>query len=245
MKKAATITINIIYTLVVVAVLGIALLFVGTKVDMLGYQVKVVKSGSMEPAIKTGGIVVIAPSAAYGVGDVVTFGRDTKNSIPVTHRIVEKTGEGRTATYMTKGDANEDTDPNVLRNSGIIGTVAFTIPYVGYVIEFARTPLGFLILIGIPALVIVLDEFANIVWEVRVYLAKQRQQHQKKARQPILSEKQATHIEPKKQLKKSDTGAKTHVAGSTKEDLTPLLKLHKSFTQYDLNLKNNTLSHSS
>jgi signal peptidase len=178
MKKFGTLTLNIIYTIVVVAILALALLFVGTRVDLLGYEVKVVKSGSMEPAIMTGGIVVIKPSAAYNVGDVVTFGKDTRNSIPVTHRVIEKTGEGSSASYLTKGDANEDNDPQAVLARDIIGKVALTLPYVGYVIEFARTPWGFLTLIGIPALVIVLDEFANIVWEVRVYLAKRRREEE-------------------------------------------------------------------
>lgn len=174
MKKIGTVTLNIIYTVVVLGVLAIALLFIGTKIDILGYEVKIVQSGSMEPAIKTGGIVIIAPSSVYNVGDVITFGRDTKREVPVTHRVVEKIGEGNRATYVTKGDANEDRDPNITSARSIIGKVAFSIPYAGYVIEFARTPTGFLTLIGIPALVIVLDEFANIVWEVRVYLAKKR-----------------------------------------------------------------------
>src|SRR3989344_7570939 len=52
------------------------------------YQIKIVKSGSMEPSIKTGSVVVIKPSVSYTVGDVVTFGKDTKTDIPTTHRIV-------------------------------------------------------------------------------------------------------------------------------------------------------------
>jgi len=175
-KQTTTILTNIAYTFVVVAVLALALLFVGTKIDMLGYSVKVVKSGSMEPAIHTGSIVVIAPSATYSIGDVVTYGKDTKNQIPVTHRIIEKTGEGNSTIYRTKGDVNEDIDPRAVRERDVIGKVRLTIPYLGYVIEFARTPLGFAFLIGIPALVIVLDEFANIVWEVRLYRARARKQ---------------------------------------------------------------------
>lgn len=173
-KKISTIFIQSIYTLLVVAVLALALLFVGTKVDILGYEVKIVKSGSMEPAIMTGGIVVVTPSTLYEVGDVVTYGRNAPGQIPVTHRIIEKNGQGRNTTYITKGDANEDADPNVVTQRYVLGKVVFTIPYLGYVIEFARTPLGFLFLIGVPALLIILDEFANIMWEFHKYRFRKR-----------------------------------------------------------------------
>ena len=174
MKKLLTISANVFYTIVVVSVLSIAFLFVGTKIDILGYQVKIVQSGSMEPAIKTGGIVVIAPSNTYGVGDVVTYGKDTQSQIPVTHRIVEKAGEGRSVVYRTKGDANQDIDPRAVTQGSIIGKVALSIPYIGYVIQYARTPVGFIILVGIPALIIILDHMADIVFEFHKYRARKR-----------------------------------------------------------------------
>lgn len=169
MKKALSFFGNTVYTAIVLVVLAFALLFVGTRVDILGYEVKVVQSGSMEPAIMTGGIVVVAPTNAYNVGDVITFGSDTRSSVPITHRVIEKTYEGRSATYLTKGDANEEADSAAVAHSAVIGEVVFTVPYVGYVIDFARTPLGFALLVGIPALLIILDEFANIMWEVHKY----------------------------------------------------------------------------
>ena len=81
MKQFGTFIWNTIYTLVVLAVLALALLFVGTKVSLLGYEVKVVQSGSMEPAILTGSLVVITNAAEYMLGDVVTYGEDGSNPI--------------------------------------------------------------------------------------------------------------------------------------------------------------------
>lgn len=169
MKRAIHILSTVLYTAFVVAVLSLALLFLGTKIDILGYEIKIVKSGSMEPMIQTGSIVVVAPSESYAVGDVVTYGRDTRSTIPVTHRIVDKQTENGETAYITKGEANTDPDPKAVARSLVIGKVAFTLPYIGYVIEFARTPLGFALLIGMPALLIVLDEIANIVFEVHKY----------------------------------------------------------------------------
>jgi signal peptidase len=163
-----------LYTLLITVVVAVAFLFLGTKVDLFGYQVKVVQSGSMEPAIGVGSVVIITETNAVAIDDVITFGEDTATKIPITHRIVaEKIQNGETV-YVTKGDANENTDPGVVAASDIIGEVWLTIPYVGHVVEFVRTPLGYGLLVGIPALVIVFDELADIVWEVRKYRARKR-----------------------------------------------------------------------
>src|SRR3990167_4288057 len=130
------------------------------------YQIKIVKSGSMEPSIKTGSIVVIKPSVSYAVGDVVTFGKDTKTDIPTTHRIVSTRAVEGVLLFTTKGDANEDKDTNEIRQGDINGKVLFDVPYFGYIIDLARKPLGFAVLIILPAFIIIFDEGAKIWKEI-------------------------------------------------------------------------------
>ncbi len=164
--KALTTTFNILLTLLLVAIGG---LFLASLIPMPGnIEIKIVKSGSMEPAIKTGSIVVIKPQttaygAQYRVGDIITFGPDNAREIPTTHRVEEvikdSTGE---FTYRTKGDANEEADPGMVLESEVIGQVVFDTPYVGYILDFAKKPVGFALLIGIPAAVIILDELIVI-----------------------------------------------------------------------------------
>ncbi len=131
------------------------------------FSVKIVKSGSMEPTIKTGGIVVIRPTSQYGVGDVITFGKDTKTQIPTTHRIVEEKIENGQTLFTTKGDANDSVDPAPIKKSDIRGRVLFTLPYVGFILDFAKKPLGFVLIVGIPALLVIIDEIGNIWREFR------------------------------------------------------------------------------
>ena len=69
--------------------------------------------------------------------------------------------------YTTKGDANEDNDTKEIKKDEIIGKTLFSVPYMGYIIDFAKQPLGFAIFIGLPALYIVYDEVAKIVREVK------------------------------------------------------------------------------
>ena len=130
-------------------------------------EVKIVQSGSMEPAIKTGALVVIKPSDEYRVDDVIMFGEDTKTKVPTTHRIVADEVRSGVFYYTTKGDANEDPDPQQVKQSEVIGKVLFSIPYLGYVLDFAKKPLGFALLIGVPATLVVFDEVANILRETR------------------------------------------------------------------------------
>src|SRR3989344_8480556 len=80
---------KILYRTFYVAIIAIVgLLLIALFPIKNNYQIKIVQSGSMEPDIKTGSVVIIKPSSNYAVGDVVTFGKDTKTDIPTTHRIV-------------------------------------------------------------------------------------------------------------------------------------------------------------
>lgn len=158
-----------IYALVIIAILAIAALFLVSLVPIPGnVEVKIVQSGSMEPSIMTGAIVVIKPESSYSVGEVVTFGKDTKKDVPTTHRIVLAKTDAASGgmVFTTKGDNNEDVDPNPLYEKDIIGKVIFDMPYVGYILDFAKKPIGFSLLIAIPAGLIILDEARVILREV-------------------------------------------------------------------------------
>jgi signal peptidase len=161
----------------IAAVVVLALLLLGTLVPVPGnFKVKIVESGSMEPAIKTGGIVVIKPSGTYSVGDVITFGPDTKTQVPTTHRVVA-ISSGPNPVYTTKGDANDASDPASTHRSDIEGKVLLTIPYIGFILAFARTPLGFGLLVGLPAVLIILDELGKIVREIKLMRRKKQSNH--------------------------------------------------------------------
>ena len=112
---------------------------------ILGFGSAVIISGSMEPTIAPGDIVIIQRKSDYDTGDIVTF----KANSYITHRIVEKTADG----YITQGDANNSRDP-AIEKSRIIGTVITIIPKAGDVILFFRSLPGWLLLIfGLIALI--------------------------------------------------------------------------------------------
>jgi signal peptidase len=164
------------YGIFVTAIIAFALLLVVSMFPIAGnYKVKIVMSGSMEPAIKTGSIVVIKPESTYAVGDVITFGKDTKKDVPTSHRIIAmRTQEGKYV-YQVKGDANKSADMKEVMQGEVIGKVLFTAPYVGYLLDFAKKPTGFVLLIVVPAAVIIFDEVQTIWVETKKMRAKKEE----------------------------------------------------------------------
>lgn len=149
-----------------VIVLGVGL--IGTQTSLLGnYELKIVQSGSMEPTIPTGSLVIVAPVEQYQVNDVVTFGSGRVSEVPTTHRIVGDQIQNGELRYITKGDANEERDAGFLDPNKIIGKVVLSIPFLGYLIDFARQPIGFILLIALPALMVIGDEIWVIYRELR------------------------------------------------------------------------------
>ena len=164
MKKIFSYILYSFYTLILI---GLALLFIAPPLPGFNaLDVKIVKSGSMEPNIMTGAVVVVRETPSYGMNDVITFTSEGAN-IPTTHRIIGTEMVDGQEYFVTKGDANEERDTNLVATSDILGKVVLDLPYVGFVLDFARQPIGFALLIGLPALLIIIDEFDNIWKESR------------------------------------------------------------------------------
>ncbi|MBP6884145.1 MAG: signal peptidase I [Candidatus Pacebacteria bacterium] len=158
---------KILKTVISIAVVLVGLFLIISLFPVKGnYQIKVVLSGSMEPEIKTGSIVVIKPAKQYNIGDVVIFGKDTRTEIPTTHRLVSSRAVDGVMLYTTKGDANNAPDNTEIKLADIHGKVLFSIPYAGYVLDFIKKPLGLVLIIVIPAIFIVYDEIRKIMREI-------------------------------------------------------------------------------
>jgi len=124
----------------------------------------IVQSGSMTPAIKMGSLVIVKPMDDYKIGEVITFGPYSRTKAPTTHRIYDiKVTEG-IPSYITKGDANNAPDQREILQREVIGKVLFSVPYIGFAVSAAQKPIGFMLIIIVPAVIIVYDEVRKI-WE--------------------------------------------------------------------------------
>jgi signal peptidase len=133
---------------------GIALAIAAPK--LLGGGSLTVVSGSMEPAIHTGDIVLterIAPLEAR-VGDVITFKSPEHDDRLVTHRIREITVEGNEVSFVTKGDAVNALERWSVPIDGTIARPKFRLWKLGYPLFWLGHPLGRLALYVVPTLLI-------------------------------------------------------------------------------------------
>lgn len=147
--------------------------------DYLGlinfYRPFVVLSGSMEPQIKTGSVVLVqARQFGYMVDDVITF-MTSAEGVPTTHRIISLEMKDNQIYYRTQGDANNNPDINLVNPQNVIGRVTLTVPYLGYAASFMSTPQGFVALVIIPATIIIYEELKTIKRELARMLQRLRQ----------------------------------------------------------------------
>lgn len=165
MKKIKII--KILEYLAYIVVIIFALLAISSKFSIGGFKLLVVRSGSMEPTIKTGSIVIGKNFNEYNIGDIVTFKNIDKPKETTTHRLVNKQFQGSTYLFTTKGDANDSADGEQVTQDRIVGKAMFSIPYFGYAVAFARTLPGLIIFVIIPATIIIYDEILKIRKEIK------------------------------------------------------------------------------
>ncbi|WP_179617448.1 signal peptidase I [Nocardioides marinisabuli] len=130
-------------SLLVVVALAFFLFFaVGPHV--LGYRTATMLTGSMEPGIMVGDVVVTAerPAADVEVGDVITYHIPVEDHRVETHRVTEVIrGDDGSVAVRTKGDNNPNVDPWLATLEGdSVWEVQAVIPQVGSVIRALRTP---------------------------------------------------------------------------------------------------------
>ena len=121
----------------------------------------VVLSGSMEPTLRPGDVVVVGAATPTKIdeGDIITFhrtgtvGGDGRDRI--THRVVEKRRTDDGVVYRTKGDANGDADRTLVEHEQVVGEVRFHVPLVGRLfVAIDGTPLEALLAV-VPGLLLV------------------------------------------------------------------------------------------
>ena len=170
-----------IYYTFVGLIAGIALLLIISVFPITGnYKLMIVQSGSMAPAIKMGGLVLVKPADEYKIGDVITFGSDARTKTPITHRIYDVRVIEGNISYITKGDANEEQDQREIQKRDILGKVLFSVPYIGYAVDFAKKPIGFMLIIIVPAVIIIGDEIKKIWKELKKFKNKKKDNQQDK-----------------------------------------------------------------
>lgn len=138
------------------------------RVNIAGYSVMTVLTGSMEPDYQVGDLIVIKKTNTdeLKVKDVITF-ISTDGELsgqPITHRIINITEENGQKKFETKGDNNQIADETPVTSDRVLGKVQLKIPFVGKAINFMQTNrVAFFLIIILPMLVIMAFEVKDII----------------------------------------------------------------------------------
>ena len=155
------------YVALALALALLASLLTVAATNLLGYNNYVIYSGSMEPTVKVGSLLLTRPADVEDlqVGDVITY-RSPGNHTTLTHRIVSIRQQDGQRVFTTKGDASLEPDPREVILRGQVSKMAFDIPYLGYVVDFAKSTQGVVLLLLVPAAGLLLMQGVRL-WKAR------------------------------------------------------------------------------
>ena len=119
-------------------------LLVAVGPHVLGYRTSTMLTGSMEPGIMPGDVVVTVqkPASELAVGDVISYQIPVEDHRVETHRVVEvTTKKDGSIEFRTKGDANDGVDPWTATIQGdTVWEMKAVVPKLGSVIRVFRAP---------------------------------------------------------------------------------------------------------
>ena len=149
---------RVVLVILILILAGLAFLYFSP-----GYDLRLVRSESMKPAVNMGDLIITGPvngpiNGEVKPGMIVTYEYSKEL---ITHRVESIDGE----TLVTKGDAVEGSDPWPVEMSNVRGVYLFKVPYVGYMTSFVQTKLGWFLSIIIPAALLVCWLAKDIVKE--------------------------------------------------------------------------------
>lgn len=146
----------------VALVLGAALAIGGfiLVLRVLGMDVLVVASGSMEPTFGAGDALAVSPiteGTEVGVGDQVVI-HGSEHAQRKAHRVIGVHEEGGRVVYETKGDANATADPERVPRPVLESRIEFSVPVLGRLLWQLRDPVRVVLILALPVLLLIANQ---------------------------------------------------------------------------------------
>ena len=128
-----------------------------------GYKFMNVLTGSMDPTIKEGSLIIVKEvnEQSIKVGDIITYNFDDSNNI-TTHRVVDVIQGEEGKEFVTRGDANNTNDPNSVKYNNVEGVVKTSIPKIGKAFQFMGENL-IIVMISVIVVIILMIIGSNIL----------------------------------------------------------------------------------
>ena len=149
--------------IILLVVIFSGLVLLPLSADTSSYPLAIVDGSSMYPTLQNGDIVYfhsVANASSIANGTIIVFVQGNTGSLfdglvrpVVIHRVVgEVIQADGYVNYVTKGDNNDVNDPFLTRSDHVLGIASQSIPKVGLLILFLKSPQGLIATIGIISL---------------------------------------------------------------------------------------------
>ena len=168
------------------ALLTVVMTPAGQVPQVMGYSILQVLTGSMEPTIPEGSMLLIQQTEPDTLqpGDIISFFSPDPllDGALNTHRIQEVLNDGDTLEFITKGDANflEDQQPVSARQ--VVGKVIFISPMLGKFVRLISNPLVFCLAVLLPLAAMLI---ANLVRALRSAMRLAKEEEEAAVRQAL------------------------------------------------------------
>lgn len=162
---------NILLTVVLIVLLAVVVVtmvvrITGSTPSIGGYMIFRVTTGSMEPELKVGDVILTREIDAVTdieEGDVITY-EGTSGSYAdklITHKVITAPYEENGIYYLvTQGVANPEPDP-VIAEYQVVGIMITKIPFLGAIYSFFLTPWGLIV-----AILLIIFAFSGEFWNI-------------------------------------------------------------------------------
>ena len=123
-----------------------------------GYAPLIVLTGSMEPKIKSGDLIIVKQIDGKDVKneDVIAFiDPDGNGTSILTHKVIEIYEENGTIFFKTKGDANNTEDRLPVSEDALVGIYVTRVAGAGNIAMFMQTTAGLVVCVIVPLVVLI------------------------------------------------------------------------------------------
>ena len=171
MKKLLSILIDVVIVMVILTAVVITFISFNTNEkginNIYGYIFLNIQTESMEPTIMTGDLIVTKETAFKDlkVDDVISFlAKEQDKTIIKTHRIVKIEEVNGIVSITTKGDNNDAIDESTVEADEFVSIYDGTrIPFVGGILTFSQSQVGFFIFIILPLFVVFIYQLYKFI----------------------------------------------------------------------------------
>ena len=156
--------------------------------SVFGWKPFIVLSGSMEDTIMPGDLILTKEIDVSELkeGDVISY-RTNKYTV-ITHRIINIVDEEGERKYYTKGDNNDTDDINHVCNNQIEGIYRYRIPELGKIALNLQKPIGIVICIALPLIIVLIAQFADSKRQEREVKEKEKKQKDLEEKMEVLEQ---------------------------------------------------------